>query len=243
MARPDAGGLRQPIAPAIYGKEPKSAIATASTRRIERILNEELVAGLMSSFGMKFLGLRHGTGIPTFVAGRVTSCGQEEGRRDRIVKLDDPNLISKFNSDWHEMATEFGLFSVDRRFLVSLSPAIDPVFDQAREETDDWEAPSWWESVWGLVELLNDWDLAGAGAASRVLGAGYGHPSFAMSAMDGSVFVVGTVWQDSIGTAALPTPYCSPTLRDSARKSLGSRTAAENEDLKAWLARGKECAQ
>ncbi|GAA2915497.1 hypothetical protein GCM10010517_81590 [Streptosporangium fragile] len=206
-------------------------------------MNEELVASLMLSFGMKLLGIRRGTGIPAFIAGMVTSCGPKEGRRDRVVKLHDPDRIAKFNADWYAMATEFGLFATDRRFLVSLSPAIDPVFDRAREEAEDWEDPAWWESVWGLVELLSEWDLAGAGAASRVLGSGYGHPGFVMSAVDGSVFVVGTVWQDSIGTAVLPTPYCSPTLRDLARRSMGSRTASENEDLAAWLARGKDCAQ
>lgn len=203
-------------------------------------MNEELVAGLMMGFGMRFLCLRRGTGIPARMAGMVTSCGPEEGRRDRVVKLDDPHCIEKFNADWYEMSTEFGLFSADRRFLVSLSPAIDPVFDRAREEADDWEDPAWWERVWGLVELSSDWDLAGAGAASGVLGAGYCTPGFAMSAVDGSVFVVGTVWQDSIGTAVLPEPYRSPTLQELARRSLGTRTASENEDLIAFLDRGND---
>lgn len=212
-------------------------------REMGEALNEELVARLMLGFGMKFLGLKRRTGIPAFIGGMVTSCGREEGRRDRIVKLHDPDRVMKFNADWYAMATEFGLFSKDRCFLVSLSPAIDPVFDRAREEAEDWKNPVWWESVWGLVELLNDWDLAGAGAASHVLGSGYSHPDFVMSAVDGSVFIAGTVWQDSIGTVVLPMPYCSPTLRSLARRSIRSRTASEGEDLEAWLARGEECAQ
>lgn len=195
----------------------------------------------MSSFGMRFLCLKHATGIPTLIAGMVTSCGRGEGRSDRTVKLDDPDRVAKFNSDWFEMATDLGLFSTKRRFMVSLSPAIDPVFAQAREETDNWEEPAWWESVWGLVELHSDWDLAGAGAASGVLGAGFGHPSFAMSAEDGSVFIVGTVWQDSIGIAAMPKPHCSPTLREVARRNMGSRTVSENRDLAMFLERGKDC--
>ncbi|MFF5110015.1 hypothetical protein [Streptosporangium sp. NPDC000509] len=204
-------------------------------------MNEKLAARLMLRAGLKLLDIRHRTGIPTFIAGMVTSCGPQEGRCDQVINLDDPDRVAKFNADWYAMATDFGLFSADRRFLVALSPAIDPVFDQAREETDNWEDPAWWESVWGLVELLDDWDLAGAGAASHVLGSGYGYPEFAMSAIDGSVFVAGTVWQDSIGITVLPAPYCSPTLQDSARKSLGSRTVSENEDLAAWIVRGKDC--
>ncbi|GII77229.1 hypothetical protein Sru01_22110 [Sphaerisporangium rufum] len=167
----------------------------------------------------------------------VTSCGPEEGRRDRIVKLPDPDRVVKFNADWYEIATEFGLFAADRSFLVALSPAIDPVFDQAREEAHDWEDPVWWQSMWGLVELADDWDLAGQGAASGILGSGYGHPGFSMSAVDGSVFIVGTVWQDSIGTVVLPKPYRSPTLRGLAHRNMGSRTAAEEEDLIAFLNR------
>jgi len=204
-------------------------------------MNEELIAGLMSSFGMKYLCLKRETGIPTVMARMVTCCGRDEGRRDRTVESRDPDRIAKFNSDWFEMATDLGLFSAGRRFMVSLSPAIDPVFDQAREETDNWKDPAWWESVWGLVELDSDWDLAGAGAASRVLGAGFGHPSFATSAEDGSVFIVGTVWQDSIGVAAMPEPHRSPTLRELARRNMGKRTASENRDLAMFLERGKEC--
>ncbi|MGP3910071.1 hypothetical protein [Nonomuraea sp. 10N515B] len=204
-------------------------------------MNEDLIARLMSDFGMRFLGLRRETGIPAFIAGMVTSCGRDEGRCDRTVKLSDPDRIAKFNVDWYEMATELGLLTEDRRFLVSLSPAIDPVFDQAREQATNWEDPMWWESVWGLVELLGDWDFAGAGAAAGILGSGYGHPGFVMSAIDGSVFVVGTVWQDSIGIAAMPEPYCSPTLRELARRNMGSRTVAENNDMAAFLVRGEDC--
>lgn len=206
-----------------------------------RIVNEELVARLTSGFGMIFLGLRRGTGIPANLAGSVTSCSRTEGRRDRTVELHDPERIEKFNADWFEMATELGLFSEDHRFLVALSPAIDPIFDQAREAAENWKDPVWWEWVWGLFKLQDGWDLAGAGAESGVLGSGYGYPGFAMSAMDGSVFIVGTVWQDSIGTAALPEPYNSPTLRELARRRMGKRTDSENRDLAIFLGRGKDC--
>ncbi|MEU6711943.1 hypothetical protein ABZ897_10760 [Nonomuraea sp. NPDC046802] len=205
-------------------------------------MNEKLVAGLMSGFGMKFLGLMRGTGIPTRVAMVATSASEVELWHVRAVELGDPDRVAQFNADWYALATEFGLFSAERQFLVMLTPAIDPVFDQARESTDDWEDPAWWEHVWGLVELEGDWDLAGAGAASGVLGSGYACPAFVMSATDGSVFVVGAVWRDSIGVAVLPAPHCSAGLQEVARRDLGSRrTEGEREDLLAWLARGEDC--
>ncbi|WP_344475943.1 hypothetical protein [Nonomuraea monospora] len=91
-----------------------------------------------------------------------------------------------------------------------------------------------------MVELHDTWDLAGAGAASGVLGSGHGHPGFAMSATDSSVFVAGTVWQDSIGVAVVPQPHRSPMLQELARRNLaGRRTAEEREDLLKWLARAE----
>lgn len=191
----------------------------------------------MLAFGMRFLGTRRGTGIPTRIA-RVTTCaGPEDGRRDRIVDLNDVDLIARFNAEWCALATEHGLFSAERQFLVALTPAIDPAFAQEREETDDWEDPAWWEYVWGLVELQEDWDIAGAGAESGVLGSAYGQPAFVMSAIDGSVFVVGTRWEDGIGVVALPQPYRSSTLRELARRNLeaGGRTEEEEQDMQAWL--------
>ncbi|MEU6781646.1 hypothetical protein ABZ912_20795 [Nonomuraea angiospora] len=172
----------------------------------------------------------------------ATSAYDEESWHVRAVELSDPNWVAKFNADWYALANELGLFSADRRFLVMLTPAIDPAFDQAREAADDWEDPAWWEHVWGLVELEEGWDLAGAGAASGVLGSGYGSPAFVMSAIDGSVFVVGADWRDSIGVAALPAPHCSAGLQEMARRNLDSRrTEGEREDLLAWLARGEDC--
>jgi hypothetical protein len=126
------------------------------------------------------------------------------------------------------LSTEFGLFSDGRQFLLSISvPRPDAV-----DDTDV-------EGVWSVVELLSDWDIMGAGCAVGVTGSQYGSPSFVMSALDGSVFVQGTVWQDSIGTVVLPNPHRVLSLRGIARLNVGKpyRTAAEDEDTLAWLAR------
>ncbi|MFK0258102.1 hypothetical protein [Streptomyces sp. NPDC090445] len=191
-------------------------------------MDTEILAQAMKDCGLRFLGFRRGTGVPPYVAGMVTSCSTDEGRRDRTTALDDPARVTKANADWFELATAFGLFSVDRQFLLSISvPNPDAV-----DDTDV-------EGVWGLVELMDDWDIMGAGCAAGITGSPYGCPAFVMSTLDGSAFVQGTVWQDSIGTAALRNPHRVQSLRDVARLNLGKpyRSAAENEDTLAWLAR------
>ncbi|MFJ9662694.1 hypothetical protein ACIRPR_32660 [Streptomyces griseoflavus] len=191
-------------------------------------MDAEILAQKMKDCGLNFLGFMRGTGIPPYVAGMVTSCGPEEGRRDRTVALDDPARVQKANADWFELATESGLLTADRRFLLSVSVP----FPDAVDDTDV-------EGVWALVELLDDWDIMGAGCAAGVTGSRYGSPAFVMSALDGSVFVQGTVWQASIGTAVLPHPHRVQSLRDVACLNVGKpyRTAPENEDTLAWLAR------
>ncbi|MBQ0852591.1 hypothetical protein J8N05_30970 [Streptomyces sp. BH-SS-21] len=191
-------------------------------------MNAENLTQAMKNCGMRFLEFRRGTGIPPYVAGMVTSCRPDEGRLDRTVALDDPALVSKANAGWFDLAVECGLLSVERQFLLSIGvPHPDAV-----DHTD-------MEGVWGLVELLDDWDVMGAGCASGVTGSRYGHPAFVMSALDGSVFAQGTVWQGSVGTAVLPCPHRVQSLRDVATLNVGKpyRTAAENEDTLAWLAR------
>ena len=194
----------------------------------------EFLERTMPACGLRFLGLRRSTGIPPYLAGMVTSRHPDEGRRDRTVSLDDPDRVAKANADWHELATEYGLYSEERKFLLSLPI---PVVSEGAENLADDEPP---EAVWGLVELLDTWDVMGKGGEVRITGWDYGCPAFVMSAVDGSVFVQGTMWQDSIGTAVLPAPHHVKALRDVARLNLGKpyRTAAENEDTLVWLARG-----
>ncbi|MBL7498752.1 hypothetical protein I6A84_04410 [Frankia sp. CNm7] len=161
-------------------------------------LNVELLARALEGCGLRFLGFRYLTGIPPFAAGMVTSCHPDEGRRDRTVRLDDPDLVSKANADWYALATEFGLFSAERQFLLGISVPIGSGGGKTVSHDEEVEA------VWGLVELLDDWDIMGKGAAAGITGGPYGRPAFVMSAVDGSVFVQGTVWQDCIGTRRPP---------------------------------------
>ena len=199
-------------------------------------MDSDSLAKVMLNCGLKFLGFKRSTGIPVFAAGMVTSRHPDEGRQDRTVSLEDPDFVAKANADWYALATEFGLFSVDRRFLLSvdLSVDLDDVEALAPDEPG--------ECVWALVELLDNWDIVGVGAASGITGRTYGDPAFVMSAVDGSVFVQGTMWQDSIGTAVLPTPHRVRSLRDVVRLNVGKlyRTVDENEDALLWLAREED---
>ncbi|MFI6232051.1 hypothetical protein ACIBD9_00650 [Micromonospora sp. NPDC050784] len=181
----------------------------------------------MADFGFRFLGLRTGTGVPNFAAWMVTSRQPNEGRCDRTVSLDDPDRVAKANADWYELSSEHGLFSKERRFLVSLELPLSDAVDEVGE------------LIWGEVELADEWDVMGLGAASGVLGWARGCPGFAMSSLDGSVFLQGTVWQDSIGTAVLPDTYSVASLRDAVRRNVGKpyRTAADNADALTWLNR------
>lgn len=199
-------------------------------------MDSEFLQHAMLECGLRFLGLKRSTGIPPYLAGMVTSCHPDEGRRDRTVDLEDPDRVAKANANWHQLAMEYGLFSEERRFLLSLP--ISAGSEGADNSADD-EPP---EAVWGLVELLDGWDIMGKGGEVRITGWDYGCPAFVMSAVDGSLFVQGTMWQDSIGTAVLPVPHRVKALRDIARLNVGKpyRTAAENEDTLAWLARGDE---
>ncbi|WP_432926351.1 hypothetical protein ACQPZZ_35610 [Microbispora sp. CA-135349] len=199
-------------------------------------LKVDLLAPVMKGCGLRFLGFRYSTGIPAFAAGMVTSCYPGEGRRDRTVGLDDPALVPKANADWYALATEYGLFSAKRQFLLSINVPI------GSDEGETAPGNEMVEPVWGLVELLEDWDIMGKGAAAGITGGPYGRPAFVMSALDGSVFVQGTVWQDCIGTAVLPNPHRVQSLRNVVQRSVGKpyRTAAENEDALTWLARGDD---
>ncbi|GGY69758.1 hypothetical protein [Streptomyces omiyaensis] len=198
------------------------------TKEGQQVVEAEILAQGMKSCGLRFLGFRRGTGIPPYLAGTVTSRRTDEGRRDRTAPLDAPDRVARANAGWFELATETGLFSDDRRFLL----AVNVPRPGAVDDTDV-------EAVWSLVELLEDWDIMGAGCEAGITGSRHGFPAFVMSALDGSVFVQGTVWQDGIGTAVLPAPHRVESLRETARLNVGKpyRSAAENADTLAWLER------
>ncbi|WP_143660525.1 hypothetical protein [Streptomyces sp. JHA26] len=144
----------------------------------------------------------------------TVSCTHEEtGRRDAFVGFDDPHLIEHANRGWYELATSFGLFDVSREFLLAL-----PAY--RHNPRVDLEQPS----VWRRVRLLDAWDVMGAACSIRrgrsvlghdecLLGSRSGRPEFAMLSLDSTVSVVGTTWQDGIGSLAVPNPGDTEPVR------------------------------
>ncbi|WP_404815770.1 hypothetical protein [Streptomyces thermolineatus] len=152
--------------------------------------------------------------LPLFAVGATVSCTHEEtGRQDAFVGFDDPHLIEHANRGWYELATSFGLFDANREFLLALpacryNPRVD--LDQP--------------SVWRRVRLLDDWDVMGAACSIRrgrsvlgfdecLLGSRAGRPEFAMLSLDSTVSVVGTTWQDGIGSLAVRNPGDTEVVR------------------------------
>ncbi|MFJ7067820.1 hypothetical protein [Streptomyces sp. NPDC101115] len=145
--------------------------------------------------------------LPVSVVSATVSCTQEEtGRRDAFTDFREPHLIERANRGWYELATSFGLLDANREFLLALpahryNPRGD--VDQPRR--------------WCRVRLLDTWDVMGAACAiprgrsvsgygECLLGSRAGRPEFAMLSLDSTVCVVGTTWQDGIGTLAVPDP-------------------------------------
>lgn len=147
------------------------------------------------------------TALPVSVMSAMASCTHEEtGRQDAFVGFDDQQLIEQANRGWYALATSFGLFDASREFLLAL-PAhrYNPRVDLYQPR------------IWRRVRLLDAWDVMGAACAIRrgrsvlgyddcLLGSRSGRPEFAMLSLDSTVAVVGTTWQDGIGSLAVPNP-------------------------------------
>ncbi|MFB6511710.1 hypothetical protein ACFCW4_26195 [Streptomyces virginiae] len=133
--------------------------------------------------------------IPPYITGQAPSCPPDEGRVESVLDVLDPLLHEKANADWYRLAVEGGLFSeADRRFLLPHKPVEGgPV-------------------RWCCVELQDDWDIMGKGAAG-LLGSAPLRPEFRMLSLDGNVLCFATTWQHSISTSVLTAPHRSRVLR------------------------------
>lgn len=133
--------------------------------------------------------------IPPFLTGQASSCPPREGRVESVLDVTDPLLHERANADWYRLAVEGGLFSeADRRFLLPHSPAEGGL------------------GRWRCVELQDDWDIMGRGAAG-LLGSAPLRPEFSMLSLDGNVLCFATTWQHSISTSVLTAPHRSRVLR------------------------------
>lgn len=151
--------------------------------------------------------------VPPRVAGFASSCGDGEVALGESFDLNDGSLVERANSAWWRIAVDGGLFQEnDRRFLVAV---------QRRTPAD--EDCSWWAEV----ELLDEWDLAGAGAQGGVLGLSRGRPAFTMLSLSGEVVLRVTCGETNLDVVLIVEPYRIEVLRGQAEFMAGWRGTGE----------------
>jgi hypothetical protein len=162
--------------------------------------------------------------VPPRAAALITSCRPEEGRRDHVVSKDDPRVVEKANAGWFRLAKDHELFSDDRKFLLKVNLANGDESALLR---------------WVKVQLLDRWDIMGAGAASRVMGWDFGRPEFTMLSLNGLIICAGTVWSDKIGSLVVPYPHRIERIRRYAEWIPTMRSSPPDEQTAAeeWLQR------
>lgn len=154
-----------------------------------------------------------------------------EGRMGVLIRHDEPDLCARINEEWERLALENGLFANDGEagpeFLIGLNLAGTDLKEEEREVYR-----------WVRVRLAPEWDLAGVGCASGVLGAGAGNPTFLMASSDGEVLMKSGYYQDGIDISVLGHPGRNPRLREQARRLVSSvHLESEQRDwVEAWLA-------
>lgn len=161
--------------------------------------------------------------VPPQVAGFASSCGAGDLLLGESLDLKDASLVEKANSTWLRLAVEGGLFGTGgRSFLL----ATDRRFAGGGEG-------SWWTEV----ELLDDWDLAGAGAEGGLLGLSRGRPSFTMLSKAGDVIVRVTCSEIYLDVVLVSRPHQVELLRRQAEFMVGWRGTDEftRAVIRQWL--------
>ena len=133
---------------------------------------------------------------PTLATVVINYPSESEPRRYSTVEVGVEDLVARANAGWFQLASENGLFSADREFLVAVK-----------------QSDQWW---WAHVRLAESWDVMGRGAAG-ILGNGEGYPGFVMMSLDSEVVIRGDVWQTEIGAVLGRSPSTNVQLRDYAR--------------------------
>ncbi|WP_344605396.1 hypothetical protein [Streptomyces glaucus] len=163
------------------------------------MLNESILSTPLAEAGLRLLRMVDTSEplIPPTLATFASSCGTEDGAWGETVDLDHPRLREEANSLWRRMALHGGLFSEeDSRFLIAVNLSAG-------------ESPRWW---WAQVQLLDEWDMVDAGAASGVLGHGPFRPSFVMLSLDGGVILRCDLGQASMDFSMVREAHHAPTL-------------------------------
>ncbi|MGW7409721.1 hypothetical protein ACWGI9_39520 [Streptomyces sp. NPDC054833] len=162
-------------------------------------MDSSLVSEWLAEMGLRLLQNEGVKGAPPLGAvGMLASCTSEDGRVDRVTPLGDPDVSSKFNRLWYEMAVEYRLFDDAGRFLFAIHGGVEGP-----------DAPP----RWVIVQTLADFDIFGAGTRNGLAGFQPGFPEFFMSSLDGRTAMCGTTWAESVGCIVVRDPQLSATLR------------------------------
>lgn len=188
------------------------------------IMDEIALSASLAKAGLRLFGTADVANrlIPPALATFASSCSSEDGAFGEAVDLNDPRVREKANAEWYRLAPHSGLFGeVDSQFLVAVNFA-------------DSDLPQWW---WARVELLDEWDIVGAGASSGILGNGTCWPSFVMLSLDGGVILRCDVGQVSIDFSIVREPHHAQTLRRHGEWMVGSPRVDEltRAAIRCWL--------
>jgi hypothetical protein len=155
---------------------------------------------------------------------RLPDEGRIDATPDEVVALDDPAKVEKVNAGWIRLATEYGLFTDDREFLLAVSYAegINPESDA--------------ELAWVRVRLDDKWSIADGTVPAL------GIPEFTAMSINESTLMRTTLWGNgSISTLVVPEPSAVKTIRRRAEHMASDSRypPAVQEAARAWLTRGQ----
>ena len=148
-------------------------------------LSDENVAASLAPAGLIFVGRVEGP-VRLPVDKPPANCLPSDGRFDADrVDLNDPGLAAKLNAQWWLMASQYGLLTFEREFLLLV------------------------DGEWVRVRLAAEWDLVGG--ESPALASNFAGlftrryiPEFRMLSLDGKMMLDTTVWGNgSISTIVI----------------------------------------
>lgn len=130
-------------------------------------------------------------------------------------------MAAKVNAGWLRLATESGLFTEDRQFLLEV------------DYSDDGDEP---ELAWVRVQLLDPWDMTGSGVAAP----GTSTPEFTALSVDGQVLMRTTLWGNgTVSSLVIPSPSTARTIRAAVERMTQNALypQAVQQAARTWLAR------